>query len=64
MRYVAAAAAVLLLCSCAEDDAGDLRAELAARTTDARGMVPPLPMIRHRPDFRYEAARLRDPFYP
>jgi hypothetical protein len=65
MRNVlAAVAAALLLWSCAEDDSTAFKAGLAAATTDLRGQVPPLPELRRMPDFRYEAGKLPDPFYP
>lgn len=54
----------LLLCSCSEGS-GSLKAELAARVEEQRGnALPPLPFMRPTPEFRYEAGRLPDPFYP
>jgi Tfp pilus assembly protein PilP len=63
-KAVAAGAIGLLLCSCGGDDGGDFKAGLEAKTADLRGQVHPLPRMRPAPQYRYEAGRLPDPFYP
>jgi len=63
MRPIIVGAVLALLCSCS-DGLSSLKAEAAALVEELRSESPSIPALRPAPEYRYQAGRLPDPFYP
>ncbi len=64
MKRAVLVLAALALAACEGGEQQELRAELADRTKDLRGKVPPLPVVKPYEPVPYTAQELPDPFGP
>ena len=62
MRYLAIITAALFLAACGGDEHQDLKAELKSLTSDLRGRIAPLPVVKPYEPVPYRAFDLPDPF--
>ena len=62
MRNLAIITAVLLIAACGSDEHQDLKAELKTLTSDLRGRIEPLPVVKPYEPVPYRAFDLPDPF--